>query len=73
MEQADSERFEYPFSSNFFDVDGVRIHYLDEGSGQPVLLVHGQPTWSYLYRKVIPPLVAAGSRCLVLDHRTYIR
>lgn len=67
MEPDDSKRFEYPFSSNFFDVDGVRIHYVDEGSGQPVLLVHGQPTWSYLYRKVIPPLVAAGFRCIAPD------
>ena len=36
--------------------DGLRMHYLDEGEGDPVLLLHGEPTWSYLYRNVIPEL-----------------
>ena len=52
--------YQYPFKENYLDVDGVRLHYVDEGSGPPILMVHGEPTWSYLYRKMIPPLVKAG-------------
>ena len=62
-----TQRFEYPFASNFLEVNGIRLHYLDEGNGPAVLLLHGQPTWSYLYRKMIPPLVDAGYRCIVPD------
>jgi haloalkane dehalogenase len=49
--------------------DGVQMHYVDEGppGGQPVLLLHGQPTWSYLYRTVIPVLTAAGLRAIAPD------
>ena len=50
----------YPFAPNYLelsgDLDGLRMHYLDEGSGDPILLLHGEPTWSYLYRKMIPSL-----------------
>lgn len=60
-------RFEYPFPSRYITVDGVRLHYLDEGEGPPIWLMHGNTTWSYLYRKIIPPLVRAGYRCLVPD------
>ena len=62
-----AERFQYPFRDNFQEIDGVRLHYVDEGSGPPILMVHGQPTWSYLYRKMIPPLVTAGYRCVAPD------
>ncbi len=62
-----TERFQFPFDENYEVIDGVRIHYVDEGSGPPILMVHGQPTWSYLYRKMIPPLVAAGYRVVVPD------
>ena len=62
-----SSRYQFPFEDRYAEIDGVRIHYVDEGSGPPVLLVHGQPTWSYLYRKMIPPLVAAGYRCVAPD------
>ncbi|MCH7713856.1 MAG: alpha/beta fold hydrolase [Chloroflexi bacterium] len=62
-----NQRFQYPFTSNFLEVNGVRLHYLDEGNGPAILMIHGQPTWSYLYRKMIPPLVAAGYRCIVPD------
>ena len=55
------------FKENYQEIDGARIHYVDEGSGPPILMVHGQPTWSYLYRKMIPPLVAAGYRCIAPD------
>ena len=62
-----TQRFQYPFASNFLEVNGVRLHYLDEGNGPVILMLHGQPTWSYLYRKMIPPLVSAGYRCIVPD------
>ena len=48
----------YGFAPQYFDFDGMRMHYLDEGSGDPVLLLHGEPTWSYLYRKMVTPLAA---------------
>ena len=38
------------------------MHYVDEGAGDPVLLLHGEPTWAYLYRKMIPPLAGVGAR-----------
>jgi haloalkane dehalogenase len=68
------ERFEslpgYDFEPRYLDQDGLRMHYVDEGEGDgaPVLLLHGEPTWSYLYRKVIPPLVATGARCVAPDY-----
>jgi len=58
---------DYPFSPNFIEWDGVRIHYVDEGSGPPVVLFHGEPTWSFLYRHVIPTLVKAGYRVIAPD------
>jgi len=47
---------EYPFRSNWFDRDGTLMHYIDEGSGIPVVMLHGNPTWSFLYRNVIKNL-----------------
>lgn len=60
---------DYPFAPNYVEVDGVRIHYLDEGprDAAPVLLLHGEPSWSYLYRKMIPGIVAAGHRAVAPD------
>jgi haloalkane dehalogenase len=62
--RAPDERFEglpgYPFEPHYVEQDGLRMHYADEGSGDPVLLFHGEPTWSFLYRKVIPPLARAA-------------
>jgi pimeloyl-ACP methyl ester carboxylesterase len=51
-------------------IDGLRMHYVDEGprEGEVVLMLHGQPTWSYLYRKMIPPLATAGYRTIAADH-----
>ena len=49
----------YPFEPHYAEIDGMRMHYLDEGQGDPILLLHGEPDWSYLYRKMIPPLAAA--------------
>jgi haloalkane dehalogenase len=67
------ERFEnlpgYNFAPNYVDVDGLRMHYLDEGSktGKPIVCFHGEPSWSYLYRKMIGPFVDAGHRVIVPD------
>jgi len=46
----------YAFEPRYLDQTGLRMHYVDEGSGTPVLLLHGEPTWAFLYRKMIPPL-----------------
>ncbi len=72
------DRFEnlpdYPFEPNYVEIDDteggrLRVHYLDEGSadGPVVLAIHGEPSWSYLYRKMIPPMVDAGLRVIVPD------
>ncbi len=58
---------DFPFQPNYVDQDGLRMHYLDEGEGDPVLLLHGEPTWSFLYRKLIPPL-AEVARCIAPDY-----
>ncbi|HEU4541383.1 MAG TPA: haloalkane dehalogenase [Jiangellaceae bacterium] len=72
---------DYPFKPNYVRIDlgdgsgaKVRMHYVDErpsdpakASGETILLLHGNPSWSYLYRHVIPPLVAAGHRCIAPD------
>jgi len=59
----------YDAAPHYVDVDGVRIHHLDEGprDGQVVLLLHGEPSWSYLYRKMIPVLTASGHRAVAPD------
>jgi haloalkane dehalogenase len=65
------ERFEglpgFPFAPHYLDQDGLRMHYLDEGSGDPVLCLHGEPTWSFLYRKMIPVL-AGVARVVAPDY-----
>ena len=50
----------YAFEPRYLEQDGLRMHYVEEGSGAPVLLLHGEPTWAFLYRKLIPPIAAAG-------------
>jgi haloalkane dehalogenase len=57
----------YPFENNFFDLDGLRMHYLDEGRGEPVVAVHGNPTWSFYYRDLVRSL-CDGYRVVVPDH-----
>jgi haloalkane dehalogenase len=57
----------YPFAPHYATLDGLRMHYVDEGSGEPVLLLHGEPTWSYLYRKIVPVLAANGLRAVAPD------
>ncbi len=56
----------FPFEPRYVDLDGLRMHRVDEGSGSPILMLHGEPTWSYLYRKMIGPL-AAGHRVIAPD------
>lgn len=58
----------YDFEPRYIEQDGLRMHRVDEGSGSPILMLHGEPTWSYLYRKMIPPLVAAGHRLVAPDY-----
>ena len=59
----------YDYEPNYKEIQGYRVHYLDVGpsDGEVVLLLHGEPTWSYLYRKMIPVLTEAGYRCIVPD------
>jgi haloalkane dehalogenase len=57
----------YPFESRYADVGGVRVHYVDEGSGPPLLLLHGNPTWSFLYRDIIKGL-RDRFRCVAPDY-----
>jgi haloalkane dehalogenase len=71
------ERFEglpgYDFEPHYTELDGLRMHYLDEGEGDPVVCFHGEPTWSYLYRKILPPLVAGGNRVICPDYAGFGR
>jgi haloalkane dehalogenase len=66
-----AERFEglpeFDFEPRFREVDGLRVAHLDEGDGPPVVFWHGEPTWSFLWRKVIPPVRDAGFRCIAPD------
>jgi haloalkane dehalogenase len=59
----------YNFAPHYVDIDGMRMHYIDEGprSAAPVLLLHGEPSWCYLYRKMIPILASAGHRVVAPD------
>lgn len=62
----------FPFRSRFHSADGVRLAYVDQGKGEPIVLLHGNPTWGYLYRKFIPPL-AKKNRVIVPDHMGFGR
>ena len=59
----------YDFSPNHVEIDGMRMHYVDEGprDAEPVLMLHGEPSWSFLYRHMIPPVAAAGFRVIAPD------
>jgi len=59
----------YPFEPNYVELEDLRMHYVDEGprTAPPVVMLHGEPSWSYLYRKMIPPIAAAGYRVLAPD------
>lgn len=60
---------DYPFEPSYLEVDGLRMHYVDAGpsAALPVLMLHGEPTWSYLYRKMIPVCAEAGHRVIAPD------
>lgn len=60
---------DFPYQPHYLELDGLRIAYIDEGprNAAPVLLMHGEPTWSFLYRKMIPALLAAGHRVIAPD------
>ena len=68
-----AERFQnlsgYEFKPHYVDIDEMRMHYVDEGPADapPVLLMHGEPSWSYLYRHMIPPIASAGLRAIAPD------
>ena len=65
------ERFEdlpgFPFEPRYTELDGLRMARVDEGDGSPVVFFHGEPTWSYLWRRVIGPVLDAGHRCIAPD------
>jgi haloalkane dehalogenase len=58
---------EFPFAAHYRELDGLRLAHIDEGDGPPVIFFHGEPTWSFLWRKVIPPVRDAGFRCIAPD------
>lgn len=65
----ESVRQEYPFASKFFSLSsGHRMHYLDEGEGQPFLFVHGNPTWSFFFRRPVAHFSSNGMRTIAVDH-----
>ena len=65
----DNARFksEYPFKNNYFDLNGLKYHYLDEGKGDPVVMLHGNPSWSFYYRNLVREL-RSDYRVIVPDH-----
>jgi haloalkane dehalogenase len=58
---------DFPFAAHYRELDGLRLAHVDEGEGAPVIFVHGEPTWSFLWRKVIAPVRDAGYRCIAPD------
>lgn len=58
---------QYPFDSRFYELDGVQMHYIDEGEGDVLLFVHGTPTWSFDFRRIIKSL-RTRYRCIAIDH-----
>ena len=56
----------FPYEPRYVEINGARVHYVDEGSGEVILCLHGEPTWSYLYRKMIP-ILAAAHRVVAMD------
>jgi haloalkane dehalogenase len=58
---------DFPCTAHYREHEGLRLAHVDEGEGRPVLLLHGEPTWSFLWRKVIPPIRDSGARCIAPD------
>jgi haloalkane dehalogenase len=71
VERTPEERLEglpdFPFRAHYREVEGLRLAHRDEGEGPPVMFMHGEPTWSFLWRKVMPPVRDAGFRCIAPD------
>ena len=71
------ERFtelpDFLYQPHYRDFDGLRLAYLDEGDGEPVIFFHGEPTWSFLWRTVLPPIRDAGYRCIAPDYAGFGR
>jgi haloalkane dehalogenase len=67
MDSSWVDRAAYPFADHFLEVDGGRMHYVDEGAGEPILFLHGTPVWSFLYRHMITAL-RGEFRCIAPDH-----
>ncbi len=73
------ERFDglpgYDFEPNYVEIDGLRLHYVDEGSkdGRPIVCFHGEPTWAFLYRRMLGPLVEGGFRVICPDYAGFGR
>jgi haloalkane dehalogenase len=65
------ERFEnlpgFPYEPHYREWRGMRLAHIDEGEGPPIVMLHGEPTWSFLYRKVMEPLLYGGYRCIAPD------
>ena len=65
------ERFvdlpDFPYSPRFVEINGMKVHYVDEGKGETILCLHGEPSWAFLYRKMIPRFVGAGKRVVAPD------
>ena len=67
MDESPSWHDEYPFKSHYLEADGYRYHFLDEGEGDPVLMVHGNPTWSFYWRHLVLAL-SPRHRAIAVDH-----
>lgn len=61
------DRNEYPFESNYFELPMGKMHYLDEGKGEPIVMIHGNPGWSFEFRNIIKEM-SKTNRCIVPDH-----
>ncbi|MBU4209443.1 MAG: alpha/beta fold hydrolase [Proteobacteria bacterium] len=57
----------YPFKSHYMDLNGLKYHFVDEGSGDPIIMIHGNPTWSFYYRNLVKEL-SPKFRTIPLDH-----
>lgn len=64
---------DFPYEANYRMVGDLRLAHLDVGEGPPVVMLHGEPAWSFIWREVIPPVRDAGYRCVVPDHAGYGR
>src|ERR1041384_594898 len=56
----------FPYAPQFVEINGMRVHYLDEGTGETILCLHGEPTWAFLYRKMIP-ILSRAHRVVAMD------